>query len=111
MVNADTMQHSNVQEIAIGWICAAMIEKLSKHTCNTNAIVVLDGGIATAANLKLITEKGYKYLCVSRTPLKEYQTIPGRLTVLMDNQIKENHQAKASYQPNKYRLLSVSTKP
>ena len=73
---------------------AAMIEKLSRHTCNTNAVVVLDAGIATDENLKLITEKGYKYLCVSRTRLKEYQTIPGRLTVLLDTKSKKTIRLK-----------------
>ena len=80
------IKYSSILEgnIADSNTLAAMIDKLSKHTCNTNAVVVLDAGIATEDNLKLITEKGYKYLCVSRTWLKEYQTIPGRLTVLLD---------------------------
>ena len=73
---------------------AAMIEKLSKHTCNPNAVVVLDAGIATEDNLKLITEKGYKYLCVSRSRLKDYQTVPGRLTVLMDTKAKKTIRLK-----------------
>ena len=66
-----------------------MIEKLSKRTCSTNAVVVLDAGIATDDNLKLITEKGYKYLGVSRTPLKEYQTMPVKLAVLLDTKSKK----------------------
>ena len=73
---------------------AAMIEKLSKHTCNPNAVVVLDAGIATEGNLKLITEKGYRYLCVSRSRLKEYQAVPGRLTVLMDTKAKKTIRLK-----------------
>jgi transposase len=73
---------------------AAMIEKLSKHTCNPNAVIVLDAGIATEDNLKLITEKGYKYLCVSRSRLKDYQAVPGRLTVLMDTKSKKTIRLK-----------------
>ena len=73
---------------------AAMIEKLSNHTCNANAVVVLDAGIATEDNLKLITEKGYKYLCVSRSKLKDYQTVPGRLTVLMDTKANKTIRLK-----------------
>ena len=34
--------------------------------------VVLDAGIADEENLKMLTEKGYKYVCVSRTRLKDY---------------------------------------
>ncbi|HKK12037.1 MAG TPA: IS1634 family transposase [Flavobacteriaceae bacterium] len=73
---------------------AAMIEKLSKHTCNPNAVVVLDAGIATEDNLKLITEKGYQYLCVSRSRLKDYQRVPGRLTVLMDTKARKTIRLK-----------------
>lgn len=63
---------------------SAMIEKLRGHTCGGPAVVVLDAGIATEENLKLIEEKGYKYLCVSRTKLKDYKAVPDRLTVLLD---------------------------
>jgi transposase len=34
---------------------------------------VIDAGIATEANLELIKEKGYNYLCVSRTRLSDYE--------------------------------------
>ncbi|NLH57368.1 MAG: IS1634 family transposase [Rikenellaceae bacterium] len=35
-------------------------------------MVVIDAGIATEANLTLLKERGYNYLCVSRTKLKDY---------------------------------------
>ena len=63
---------------------SAMIEKLASHTCGGPAVVVLDAGIATEENLKLIEAKGYKYLCVSRTKLKNYQWVKDRLTVMLD---------------------------
>ncbi len=63
---------------------SAMIEKLASHTCSGPAVVVLDAGIATEENLKLIEAKGYQYLCVSRTKLKDYQYVPDRLTTLLD---------------------------
>lgn len=90
------IKYSSVLEgnIADSETLAAMIEKLSKHTCNSNAVVVLDAGIATEDNLRLITEKGYKYLCVSRSRLKDYQTVPGRLTVLMDTKSKKTIRLK-----------------
>ena len=37
---------------------SAMIEKLASHTCPGPAVVVLDAGIATEENLKLIQDKG-----------------------------------------------------
>ena len=63
---------------------SAMIEKLASHTCPGPAVVVLDAGIATEENLKLIEAKGYKYLCVSRTKLKDYKYVPDRFTTLLD---------------------------
>ncbi len=40
-------------------------------------IVVLDAGIATEDNLILLAKKGYKYVCVSRAKIKDYQSVPG----------------------------------
>jgi transposase len=68
---------------------SAMIEKLASHTCGGPAVVVLDAGIATEENLRLVEKKGYKYLCVSRTKLKDYSYVPGRLTTLMDTKSKQ----------------------
>ena len=68
---------------------SAMIEKLASHTCRGPAVVVLDAGIATEENLRLIESKGYKYLCVSRTRLKEYTYVPDRLTTLLDTKSKQ----------------------
>lgn len=36
------------------------------------AVIVMDAGIATDSNLKLIREKGYDYLCVTRSTMKDY---------------------------------------
>jgi len=52
-------------------------------------VVVLDAGIATEENLKLIETKDYGYLRVSRTRLKDYQYVPDRLTTFLDT--KSNH--------------------
>lgn len=53
-----------------------MIDKLVSHTLKEKkAVIVLDAGIATEDNLKLIEAKGYKYLCVSRSGLKEYEVV------------------------------------
>lgn len=54
-----------------------IIEKLRKATSAGagKALVVIDAGIATEDNLKLILEKGYDYLCVTRSTLKDYAVI------------------------------------
>ncbi|MGH7239590.1 MAG: IS1634 family transposase, partial [Candidatus Saccharimonadales bacterium] len=74
---------------------STMIDKLRSHTCSGKAVIVLDGGISTADNLKMISEKGYEYLCVSRTKLKDYTIVPDRLTVLLETKSKQNVRIKA----------------
>ena len=51
-----------------------MIKTLSCRTSfvNRKPIVVLDAGIATDDNIKMLKSKGYDYLCVSRSNLKAY---------------------------------------
>lgn len=44
---------------------------VSSHP-DQKVLVVIDAGIATEANLQLLKERGYNYLCVSRTKLKDY---------------------------------------
>lgn len=83
---AGFIKYSSVLEgnIADSKTLPAMIDKLSSHTCTGPAVVVLDAGIATEENLKLIQEKGYSYLCVSRNGLKNYSYVPDRLTTILD---------------------------
>lgn len=72
-----------------------MIDKLSRCTHAQDPVVVMDAGIATEENLEMIKGKGYHYLCVSRTKLKDYQAISGRLTVLLETKSKRNVRLKA----------------
>ena len=62
-----------------------MLDKLYVATRQEPALaqkptVVLDAGIATEDNLKMLTGKGYAYVCVSRSLLKKYavaeETVP-----------------------------------
>ena len=49
-------------------------------------IVVIDAGIATDDNLKMIVAKGYDYVCVSRSSLKKYTVAQGATpVVVLDN--------------------------
>lgn len=61
-----------------------MMEKSLKHTCNNKAIVVLDTGIVIEEDLEMILAKGQKHFCISRSGLKEYESIPDKLTVLLE---------------------------
>jgi hypothetical protein len=51
-----------------------IVNALSQKTSfsDRKPIVVLDAGIATDANLKMLKSKQYAYMCVSRSNLKEY---------------------------------------
>lgn len=68
-----------------------MIEKLRLKTTDLSAkaIVVIDAGIATEDNLKLIQEKGYDYVCVSRSKIKEYTIKEGAVLHHIKTQNKE----------------------
>ena len=60
----------------------AMIDKLRVATCEeSKAVVVIDAGIATEDNLKMITGKGYNYVCVSRSNLTKYSVAEGAMPV------------------------------
>lgn len=50
-----------------------IIDKLRLQTsAEKRAIVVIDAGISTEENLELIKAKGYDYVCVSRSKIKDY---------------------------------------
>ena len=68
-----------------------MIDKLRVKTSSSamKALVVIDAGIATEENLKMIVEKGYDYLCVSRSSLKNYKIEAGASTVTVTDNKKQ----------------------
>lgn len=53
------------------------VEELSSHTSFTDRkpVVVMDAGIITEDNTKMLKAKGYDYIAVSRTKLKEYTLV------------------------------------
>ena len=55
----------------------ATVTELSAATSGQDRkpLVVIDSGISTNDNLKMLKEKGYQYLCVTRTKLKEYNLV------------------------------------
>ncbi len=66
-----------------------MIGNLRAKTSLTakKAIVVIDAGIATEDNLKMIKDNGYDYICVSRSSLKNYKIDVGaQIVTVTDNQ-------------------------
>jgi hypothetical protein len=61
------------------------LESYTHHTRGIKPIVALDAGIATGDNLALLKEKGYDYVCVSRTKLKDYKLAATDPVILHDN--------------------------
>lgn len=58
--------------------CNTLEEIISQLASRTSFIdrkptVVIDAGIATDKNLKMLTQKGYTYICVTRSKLKDYK--------------------------------------
>jgi hypothetical protein len=65
-----------------------IIKELGERTSATGRkpVVVLDAGIATAGNLKLLEENKFDYICVSRAMLKKYSLVAGSNPVeVLDN--------------------------
>ena len=86
-----------------------MIDTLSQKTRTPSdperkVLVCLDAGIATEENLRKIKEKGYDYLCVSRTRLTDYEISEGCQSVkVLDTRKQEitlrqvKHEADGDY--------------
>jgi len=77
-----------------------IIEGLDSSTQSYKPIIVLDAGIATKENLLLIRNKGYHYLCVSRTKLKNYVFDQSRLVVHLETKSKKKVVLKKVLSPD-----------
>ncbi|MCD4789072.1 MAG: IS1634 family transposase [Bacteroidales bacterium] len=55
------------------------------YTKGEKPVVVMDAGIATEDNLEIVKQRGYNYVCVSRTSPKEYTKLTDKATLLSDN--------------------------
>jgi len=71
------LKYSNIFEgnMADSKTLETIVNALSKQTSfsGRKPIVVIDAGIATDDNLKMLKHKQYDYMCVSRSNLKEYK--------------------------------------
>jgi hypothetical protein len=75
-----------------------IIDNLRQQTSSgKRAVVVIDAGIATDENLALLNQKGYDYVCVSRTKIKDYSfedPLEGTLVLTKDKQEISLHKVK-----------------
>ena len=73
-------------------------------------LVVMDAGIATEENLKLLREAGYDYLCVSRTRLKEYDLAPDAKTVTVhDNRGQDIYLTRVAHEDGGDHYLRIES--
>lgn len=77
-----------------------VIASLDYATGSNKPVVVLDAGIATKENLVIIRSKGYHYLCVSRTKLKNYVFDQSRLVVYLETKSKKEVVLKKILSPD-----------
>lgn len=66
-----------------------VIKSLDLSTGSDKPLIIIDAGIATKENLALIRSKGYHYLCVSRTKLKNYKFDPDSLVTHLETKSKK----------------------
>jgi transposase len=60
------------------------VDALARNVSPSNGtpLVVLDAGISTKENLQLLKERGYDYVCVTRSKLKDYVPAPNSAGVV-----------------------------
>lgn len=75
-------------------------------------LVVVDAGIATEANLQLLKDSGYNYLCVSRSKLKDYTLKDeGRKETVLDSRRRPITLAEVAHEPEGDYYLQVTPPP
>ncbi len=63
-----------------------MLADLEKHcTAGNRPTVVMDAGIASEDNLALVAQKGYQYICVSRSKIKDYEIDTTKQVIALTN--------------------------
>ena len=72
-------------------------------------MVVIDAGIATEENLKMLKEKGYNYLCISRSKLKDYTDESLTSIIIYDKNKKPVELKKVKQEKNKDSYLYVKS--
>ena len=90
-----------------------MVDKLAlKSPANKDkTLVVMDAGIATEENLKLVKEKGYNYLCVSRNKLKDYQYSTDHKAIIVQDARKQEITLREVSTPNESDYYLEITSP
>ncbi len=98
------LKHSHIYEgnMSDNKTLADMVDDLQKHSqqASQRQTIVIDAGIATEDNLKMLKDKALKYVCVSRKKLKDYQVFIGDKTVSIADKRKNLIELKIISQPD-----------
>ena len=92
---------------------ANTIRELESNSFHTKRpTVVLDAGIATEDNLKMLRSKNYHYVCISRSALTEYSCQPGTVSKIIDknNQVIEIKKADQNKNDDLYLYVKSPSK-
>lgn len=87
------------------------IEDLDKtyQLSHRKPTVVMDAGLSTEDNLKMLRTKGYSYLCVSRSSIKEYITHQSVPLIIYDKKDQPIEIKKVEQNKNDDRYLYVKS--
>lgn len=84
--------------------------RVKTSASSKRALVVIDAGIATDDNLKMIASKGYDYLCVSRVNLTKYTIDAGAKKVsVYDNKKRKIELCRVKSEKNNDYYLKVES--
>jgi len=89
-----------------------MINNLRVKTSvsSKKALVVIDAGIATDENLKMISSKGYDYLCVSRSYITKYNVdASSKIVSVTDNRKQKIELCRVNSEKNDDYYLKVES--
>jgi len=64
----------------------------SQTSTSKRAVVIIDAGIATEENIKMLSKNNFDYVCVSRCKLKDYTIAPNSLPVEIQDKKKQKIQ-------------------
>jgi hypothetical protein len=83
-IKYSTVFEGNMQDCTTLKAIVKNLRTTTSHSAK-KGIVVIDAGIATDDNLKMLTENGFDYICVSRSKLKNYKIEPNSKTVEVED--------------------------
>jgi len=86
-----------------------LLEQMQAHSATAHTLI-LDAGIATEDNLAMLRKQGFKYICVSRTRLKDYQAQGGVTLTDKRGRNIECQMIEADGQPDRWMLVKSQAK-